>query len=65
MSRADDIRARHAAEDAARAAELELAELEDQLIALKANPGDGEALRAVKEQLREARRVSRLAREGA
>lgn len=63
MSRADDIRARHAAEDAARDAELEMAELEDELVAAKADPGDGEALRDIKFRLREARRVARLARE--
>lgn len=57
MSRADDIRARHAAE-------LAMAELEDELVALKARPGDGVRLREVKEALRQARFEQRTAREG-
>jgi hypothetical protein len=54
VSRADELRA-----------ELAMAELEDELVKLKkAKSGDPKKLREVKNRLREARRVSRQAREG-
>lgn len=57
MGKADELRERYGAE-------IALAELEDELVRLKADPGDGEELRAVKEQLRAARYEQRIAREG-
>lgn len=57
MGKADALRARHAAE-------IEMAELEDELARLKAKPGDGKKLRKVKDQLRQARYEQRTAREG-
>jgi hypothetical protein len=57
MGKADDLKARHAAE-------LAMAELEDELARLKATPGDGKKLRKVKEQLRQARFEQRTTREG-
>jgi hypothetical protein len=54
MSRADDLRA-----------ELAMAELEEELVALKEKPGDGERLREVKDELRQARFEQRTAREQA
>lgn len=57
MGRADDLKAEYAAL-------LALAELEDELVRLKAEPGDGKKLRKVKEQLRQARFEQRTAREG-
>jgi hypothetical protein len=54
MSRADDLRA-----------ELELAELEDELVKAKANKKiDPDELRDIKNQVREARQTYRQAREG-
>lgn len=50
MSRADDLRA-----------ELELAELEEELVAAKA---DGDDLTDIKQRVREARFAFRQAREG-
>lgn len=57
MGRADDLKAQYATE-------LALAELEDELAALKADPGDGKKLAKVKAQLRQARFEQRTAREG-
>jgi len=57
MGKADELKARYAEE-------IALAELEDQLVALKEKPGDGKKLRQVKEQLRAARYEQRTAREG-
>jgi len=57
MGKADDLKARYAEE-------IAIAELEDQLVELKANPGDGKKLRQVKDQLRAARFEQRTAREG-
>jgi len=57
MGKADDLKARYAEE-------IAIAELEDQLVALKAEPGDGKKLRQVKDQLRAARYEQRTAREG-
>jgi hypothetical protein len=57
MGKADDLKARYSAE-------IALAELEDELTRLKAEPGDGKKLRKVKEQLRQARFEQRTAREG-
>jgi len=54
MSRADDLRA-----------ELELAELEDELVAAKAEDGgDPDAYRDLKDRVRAARQAFREAREG-
>lgn len=57
MSKADALRAEY--EQA-----LAVAELEDELVRLKEEPGDGKRLREVKHQLRAARRAQRTAREG-
>lgn len=57
MGKADDLKAQFAAD-------LALAELEDELVRLKATPGDGKKLRKVKEALRQARFEARTAREG-
>lgn len=57
MGKADDLKARHAAE-------LAMAELEDELVRLKADPGDGKRLRQVKDELRQARFEQRTTREG-
>jgi hypothetical protein len=57
MGKADDLRAEHAAA-------IELAELEDELVRLKADPGNGKRLRKVKDQLRQVRFEQRTAREG-
>ncbi len=45
------------------AAAIKIAELEDELVALKAKPGDGKRLRKVKADLRQARHEQRTARE--
>jgi hypothetical protein len=57
MGKADDLKAEYAAA-------IEIAELEDELVALKADPGDGKKLRKVKDRLRQARFEQRTAREG-
>lgn len=57
MGKADALKARYAAE-------IAMAELEDELAALKKKPGDGKKLREVKAQLRQARFEQRTAREG-
>jgi hypothetical protein len=57
MGKADELKAEYASA-------IKLAELEDELVALKAEPGDGKKLRKVKEQLRAARLEQRTAREG-
>lgn len=57
MGKADDLKAEYAAA-------IEIAELEDELVALKADPGDGKKLRKVKDRLRQARFEQRSAREG-
>lgn len=54
MARADEIRARYEAE-------LKVADLEDELVALKEAGAD---LRECKDRLREARQAFRLSREG-
>jgi hypothetical protein len=53
MGKVDDLKA-----------ELATAELEEQLVKLKANPGNGKKLREVKDALRQARFEQRTAREG-
>jgi len=58
MGKVDDLKAEYAAA-------IAMAELEEQLVALKENPGDGKKLRKVKEQLRQARFEQRTAREEA
>ena len=57
MSRVDELKAEY---DAA----LAVAKLEDELLALKASGKKPDRLRDVKLELREARRVHRLEREG-
>jgi hypothetical protein len=57
MGKAEDLKAEYAGQ-------IELAELEDELVRLKAEPGDGKKLRKVKDQLRAARYEQRTAREG-
>lgn len=52
MSRVDELKAA-----------LAVAELEEELVRLKAEPGDGKKLRKVKEQVRAARLEHRTARE--
>jgi hypothetical protein len=56
MGKADDLKAEYAAA-------IAMAELEDELVKLKAEPGDGKKLRQVKHKLRDARREQRTARE--
>lgn len=56
MGKADDLKAEYANA-------IKLAELEDELAALKAEPGDGKKLRKVKNDLRAARFEQRTARE--
>ena len=57
MGKADDLKAEYAAA-------IAMAELEDELVRLKGEPGDGKKLRKVKDQLRQARHEHRTAREG-
>jgi hypothetical protein len=57
MGKVDDLKAEYATA-------LALAELEDELVRLKADPGNGKRLRKVKDELRQARFEHRTAREG-